>query len=366
MKFYISVLICTSFFFSALAQQSVSKRDSLFSGKVETYFDNGKTKSIGYKRNGQKVGQWKAFFEDGKLKSATVYNLGQIQKYMSYFKTGVKFWEKNYVNNNTFQKQYNRDGILVYESTPTDTTGLHYASNEYTKEGVLKYKKFWTEEFNKKKEKSRIKEGRYQILNPDGSVLFEYVFMNTYVKLKKLSNGEYMSFYNDGTVKYRGLIVDGKKHGVETHYKPSGDFDFNVKYENSEIISNNSKGFKDPFLPQFSDEIIPLYPGCKIKTDNMQYSKDCLSKNITKTVRKNFNTGLASELKIKGQILILSKFIINEEGFVTDIEVRAPHPTLAKEAKRVLMLLPRFQPGQIRGEFCDVPYNLPIRFQVVQ
>jgi antitoxin component YwqK of YwqJK toxin-antitoxin module len=56
--------------------------------------------------------------------------------------------------------------------------------------------------------------------------------MNTYIKHKKLSNGEYISFYNDGAVKYRGLIVDDKKHGVETHYKPSGDFDFNVKYDN--------------------------------------------------------------------------------------------------------------------------------------
>lgn len=362
MKFYISVLVYTSLFFSALAQQSISKRDSLFSGKVETYFDNGKTKSIGYKRNGQKVGQWKSFFEDGALKSATVYNRGQKQKYRSFFKTGAKFWEKNYVNNKTFQKQYNREGILVYESTPTDTTGLHYASNEYTKEGILKYKKFWTVEFNKKKEKSRINEGRYQILSPKGAVLFEYVFMNTYVKHKKLSNGEYISFYNDGTVKYRGLIVDDTKHGVETHYKPSGDFDFNVKYNNGEIISNNSKGFKDSFLPQFADEIAPLFPGCKIKTDNMQNRKGCLSKNITKHVTQKFNSHLASELKIKGQILILSKFIINEEGFVTDIEVRAPHPTLAKEAKRVLMLLPQFQPGQQRGEIVDVPYSLPIKF----
>ena len=57
-------------------------------------------------------------------------------------------------------------------------------------------------------------------------------------------------------------------------------------------------------------------------------------------------------------------FMIDEHGNVTDIQSRAPHPRLQKEAERVIRLLPKMQPGKQRNNSVRVKYTLPIIFRV--
>ncbi|WP_136481536.1 energy transducer TonB [Cognatitamlana onchidii] len=109
-------------------------------------------------------------------------------------------------------------------------------------------------------------------------------------------------------------------------------------------------------------ENVPIFPGCE--KGNNQAKRDCMSKKISQFVNKKFNTELASDLGLSGRQRINVIFKIDKTGSITGIRARAPHPGLEKEAARVIGLLPKMKPGKQRGKPVNVPYSLPIIFQV--
>jgi protein TonB len=109
-------------------------------------------------------------------------------------------------------------------------------------------------------------------------------------------------------------------------------------------------------------ENVPVFPGCE--GGNNDAKRDCMSKKISDFVNKKFNTELASELGLSGRQRINVIFKIDKTGNIVGIRARAPHPGLEKEAERVIGLLPKMQPGKQRGKPVNVPYSLPIVFQV--
>lgn len=110
-------------------------------------------------------------------------------------------------------------------------------------------------------------------------------------------------------------------------------------------------------------ENVPVFPGCeKEKTNDAK--RQCMSDKISDFVNKKFNTELAGELGLSGKQRISVMFKIDKNGDITNVMARAPHPGLEKEAKRVIALLPKMQPGKQRGKAVTVPYSLPILFQV--
>ncbi|GAA3646357.1 energy transducer TonB [Flavivirga jejuensis] len=109
-------------------------------------------------------------------------------------------------------------------------------------------------------------------------------------------------------------------------------------------------------------ENVPVFPGCE-KGNNTK-KRDCMSKKISQFVSRKFNTELASDLGLSGRQRINVIFKIDKTGNITGIRARAPHPGLEKEAARVIGLLPKMKPGKQRGKPVNVPYSLPIIFQV--
>ncbi|HNQ27324.1 MAG TPA: energy transducer TonB [Aquaticitalea sp.] len=110
-------------------------------------------------------------------------------------------------------------------------------------------------------------------------------------------------------------------------------------------------------------ENVPVFPGCEKEKTNAA-RRDCMSKKISDFVNKKFNTDLAGELGLSGKQRIIMTFKIDKNGDIVNIMARAPHPGLEKEAKRVIGMLPKMQPGKQRGKPVTVPYSLPILFQV--
>jgi TonB family protein len=71
----------------------------------------------------------------------------------------------------------------------------------------------------------------------------------------------------------------------------------------------------------------------------------------------------ALEQKIQGKVLL--RFVVNEDGSVSDVKVvRSVCPDLDREAWRVVKLLPRFIPGKRNGQPVKVYFNLPIVFKL--
>ncbi|WP_299128165.1 M56 family metallopeptidase [uncultured Winogradskyella sp.] len=109
-------------------------------------------------------------------------------------------------------------------------------------------------------------------------------------------------------------------------------------------------------------DVAPTPPKCSDERDNTK-RKSCFNDFVTKFINKNFNTGLAKDLS-PGRKRVFVQFKIDTLGKVKDIIARGPSEILEVEAKRVIALLPKFTPGEQRGELITVPFSLPIVFQV--
>lgn len=115
-------------------------------------------------------------------------------------------------------------------------------------------------------------------------------------------------------------------------------------------------------VPLLFVEDAPVFPGC---VGTAVQLKKCLSKNVKKHVNRKFNNSLSQELNLSsGKKKIFVMFKIDKAGMVSDIQIRAPHPSLKKEAERVVKLLPKMKPGMQGGRAVGVRYSLPISFEV--
>lgn len=71
-------------------------------------------------------------------------------------------------------------------------------------------------------------------------------------------------------------------------------------------------------------------------------------------IGNNFNSnGNVGRVKVQ--------FYIDSKGYATDIEIKeSTNPKLDSEAKRIVSILPRFQPAHQGGTFVRYPYAIPI------
>ena len=141
-----------------------------------------------------------------------------------------------------------------------------------------------------------------------------------------------------------------------------------------ELLVFTSDGFNDPFFNDVIQDIevpfavideVPVYPGCESLTNNEERKK-CMSEHISEFVNKNFNTKIGKENGLVGRQRINVIFKIDNQGNIVDVKSRAPHPALEAEAIRVVKSLPKMIPGKQKGKAVNVPYSLPIIFQVAR
>lgn len=123
---------------------------------------------------------------------------------------------------------------------------------------------------------------------------------------------------------------------------------------------------KEIDLPVTILEDIPKFPNCiNDSNDNIQDSRMCFIQEMNNHIKLNFRyPSIAKKKKIQGKVIV--KFIINEEGNVINIEAKAPKgcELLEEEAERIIKLLPKFKPGEQRGEPVSVSYAQPIVFKI--
>lgn len=155
-------------------------------------------------------------------------------------------------------------------------------------------------------------------------------------------------------------IVEDEEEVEETIIE-STETDETEKIEVEEIVEVEEEEEFDEDVAFAVIEDVPVYPGCK---GTKKEKKDCLNKKMQKHVQRKFNAELASDLGLTGKQKIYVQFKITKTGGIQIIGARAPHKKLEKEAKRVVNLLPRMQPGKQRGRPVNVTYMLPISFNV--
>ncbi len=120
---------------------------------------------------------------------------------------------------------------------------------------------------------------------------------------------------------------------------------------------------EDEIFNMINVEIVPIYPGCEDMTTNQERVK-CMSQKLAKLVQRKFDTDIAADYGLTGRQRINVQFKIDHNGQITEIQTRAPHPKLEKEAERIANKIPKMTPGLQRQKPVSVMYNLPIVFDV--
>ena len=141
--------------------------------------------------------------------------------------------------------------------------------------------------------------------------------------------------------------------------------------ENTEIIDIDALiVIKEPetfniedAVPFVSLQNAPVFKGCE--NLSKEENKACFDKKIKQFVQRNFDLELANELGLhSGNHRIQTQFIINQEGNIIDVKIRAPHKKLEKETQRIIKKLPKFKPGKQNNRTVKVRYLLPITFKI--
>ena len=85
----------------------------------------------------------------------------------------------------------------------------------------------------------------------------------------------------------------------------------------------------------------------KLLQEHVKYPKDCLTKQV------------------EGRVIV--SFIVEKDGSVDSIKVmKSPHPSLSKEAIRVVKEMPRWKPARWNNKCIKSRFMLPVIFRLPQ
>jgi len=107
----------------------------------------------------------------------------------------------------------------------------------------------------------------------------------------------------------------------------------------------------------------PIYPGCDKFEDKKSQAK-CFQQKIKKHIVRKFDSDIAAENGLEGELKIMVMFTINHEGDIVNVKARAPHPELIKEAIKAVSSLPKMKPAKQGYKKVNVTYALPVVFRV--
>ncbi len=129
-------------------------------------------------------------------------------------------------------------------------------------------------------------------------------------------------------------------------------------------IDESAKVNIEPTAPaELPEEVIPEEPVIFVTAEKMPEFKGgdrALLKYIAEHV---VYPEMAKENDIQGTVFV--KFVVNELGKVTDVEIlRGIDPLLDKEALKVIKSLPDWKPGFQSGKNVKVRMQVPIKFKL--
>ncbi len=142
-----------------------------------------------------------------------------------------------------------------------------------------------------------------------------------------------------------GDYKDGFKEGIWKGRYTSGKSSYIEEYGLAKFISG-TQTIGDKIYEYAVLEVVPDFKGginefYKYLGRSIKYPEDALSRNITGTV--------------------IVKFAIEEDGRIVNAEiVRSVYPSIDKETLRLILGMPKWKPGILRGIPVKMKYSLPV------
>ena len=114
--------------------------------------------------------------------------------------------------------------------------------------------------------------------------------------------------------------------------------------------------------PFASVESPPIFDTCLNIIDKDK--KKCFEQYVNSHIQENLSyPDDAFDSQTGGRVLV--SFIIDRNGYVSEVNTRGPNESLENEVKRVINLLSKSQPAKINGISVDMNYALPVSFYLL-
>ncbi len=214
-------------------------------GYTQIFYPNGQVSSEGMMRDGKPDGYWKTYYTTGVIKSEglrtnflldstwTFYNQrGEVTQRIDYRLGKRNGYSISYSYENT------TDGVVVarelYVNGIKEGRSYYYYTNGNLKEEV------YYEEGNR--------EGPGRAFDEDGTLVALLEYHNDYlierIRINRTDNegrkqGQWMEFYEDGTVKREVFYKDNQIDGVYKEFQPNGNLSLIMDYEEGRIVEED-------------------------------------------------------------------------------------------------------------------------------
>ena len=111
-------------------------------------------------------------------------------------------------------------------------------------------------------------------------------------------------------------------------------------------------------VPFASINEVPIFPGCE-DTETVD-KRSCFIQQLQDHISTHLRyPEEAKKQDIQGRVSVM--FTIDANGNITSIKTRG-NPILEEEARRIIELLPKMEPGKHRNRAVSVPFSIPIIF----
>jgi len=208
-------------------------------GYTKFKYPNGKVSSEGMIKDGKPDGYWKSYYEDGKIKTEgnrknfvldstwKFYNSKGLMYLIYTYKNGKKYGDK--ITLSPMLKDSTKGIMASRENFVNDTL---QGNGYYYQDGKLHQVIFY---------KDGLAEGKSYQYSPDSLITaiitYKGGFVKSVVKINQYSSqghkeGLWETFYTDGTVKWEGTYIDGKRDGYFKTYDEKGSLKTIEKYIN--------------------------------------------------------------------------------------------------------------------------------------
>lgn len=176
-------------------------------GPWEFFYSNGSLfGKAEYDNNGKKIGEWKFYYSNGNIRNERAFKDGELSEIIQYFEDGgiESITQATGIPNEFILKTYYYSGL--------PKTEVKYLDNERNGKSIDYYK---TGEKEVEVEYKDDKEISFTEFYECGKIKSKYA-------PKTGGTSEYISYYENGNIKYQGEYISDKKNGKWINFYESG------------------------------------------------------------------------------------------------------------------------------------------------
>ncbi|MEI6347774.1 MAG: TonB family protein [Bacteroidota bacterium] len=187
-----------------------------------------------------------------------------------------------------------------------------------------------------------IKHGHFVVFYDNGIKKSEYNCVNDTIQ------GESFDYYPSGKLKSKINYLNNNKNGVSFEYLDNDSLLRKKVYKDGVFIS--FEGVEDSIDVYSVVEILPDFPGgdnarLEFLSNNIKYPQEALENEIQGTV--------------------YTQFVVERDGSITNIKVlKGIGGGCDEECVRIVKLMPKWNPGMLRGKYVRTEFILPILFKL--